>query len=61
MPTSNEIQHRKSDERRVRAENAKSAAARKAVLRKHLAELSHQKSDLSRQISETSRELSRLA
>lgn len=41
----------------MRAENAKSAAARKAVLRKHLGELSRQKSDLNRQISETSREL----
>lgn len=60
MPTSNEIQHRKSDERRVRDENIRAASARKVVLRKHLAELTRQKSDLNRQIRETSRELSRL-
>jgi len=67
MPTSNEISHRESDERRVRAENARSAAAAKAakqkqraVLRTHLTELSHHRSDLDRQVSETTREISRL-
>lgn len=58
MPTSNQIQHRDSDAKRVLTENAKAAAARKAVLRRHLAELSRQKSDIDRQINETSRELS---
>jgi len=60
MPTPQEIQHRQSDERRVQAENAKAASARKAVLRKRLAELSQQKRDIDRQINETNTELGRL-
>ena len=60
MPTPSEIYQRQSNERRVKAENIKSAVARKAVLRKRLAELAHQQSDLNRQISETSREIGRL-
>ena len=43
MPTAQEIQQRERDERRVKDEHDRAAAARKAVLKKHLAELSQQR------------------
>ncbi len=57
MPTVEEIQQRARDEKRVKEENARALAARKAVLKQRQGEITRNKADLDRQLRENAKEL----